>query len=709
MSKVLLGVAWPYASGPRHIGHAAGAYIPPDIFARYQRMAGNDVLMVSGSDMHGTPITVRAEDEGVPPEEVAERYHALHVQNFEALGISYDLYWKTSDPLHMAVAQDIFRTLREREHIYEKEMDASWCPSCARFRPDRYVEGVCPHCEFATARGDQCEQCGRMLDPFDLHEPHCQVCGTPIERRRTRHFFFRLSAFQDALEEWLRTKGHWRPHVLNFALAWLKEGLRDRPVTRDIDWGIPVPWEGYEGKRIYVWFEAFMGYLSASMEWARRQGDLDRWRAWWYDPEARHYYFVGKDNIVFHTLFWPAVLMGYDEELQLPYDVPANQYMNVGGERMSAGRGVGVWLPDLLEAYDPDALRYYVSAAMPENKDSEFSFDELRRRVNTELVAIYGNFVHRVLTFTYKNFKEVPAASDLSREDEALLREVEEMWRRVGHNLEYCHFKEALKEVMAVARRGNQYFDAKAPWDLVKEDREACGTALHVSLRLVKALAILTAPFLPFSADRVWRMLGYEGSVHNASWEDALAELPVGQKLPSPEPLFERIDAIAADLEKEARRLDIRVGTVLKVENHPRADKLYLVEVDLGSERRRLVAGLREEYTVEELEGKSIVVLCNLKPAVLRGVKSEGMLLAAVDGDEVSVLLAAGASPGTQILGEPEASVISFEEFRKLKMKVDEEGRVNFFGTADVERIPLKAGDTFVSVDKPIRPDSEVT
>lgn len=709
MAKIFLGVAWPYASGPRHIGHAAGAYIPADIFARYHRLMGNDVLMVSGSDMHGTPTTVRADEEGVSPDVIAERYHAFHKKSFEELGVSYDLYWKTSESAHKTVAQDIFLRLREKGHIYEAEMDASWCPSCERFRPDRYIEGECPHCHFSLSRGDQCDQCGRMLDPFELIHPHCKVCGSPIERRKTRHFFFRLSAFQEQLKKWLKTKSHWRPHVLNFALSWLKEGLKDRPITRDIDWGIRIPLEDNDSKRIYVWFEAVMGYLSASMEWARRQGDPELWRDWWLNRDSRHYYFIGKDNIIFHTMIWPAILMAYDEDLSLPYDVPANQYMNFRGEKMSAGRGVGVWLPDLLKAFDPDVLRYYVSASMPESKDSEFSFEELARRTNTELVAIYGNFVHRVLTFTYKNFGEVPPATRLSKEDRSLLRELEESWKKAGQNLEYVHLKEALREVMQLARRGNQYFDTKAPWDLLRGDREACGTALHVSLRLVKALAILTAPFLPFSADRVWRMLGYEGSVHEASWAEALEELPDGQTLAPPEPLFQKVEIDVTDPRDEALRLDIRVGRVLRVEDHPRADKLYLVEVDLGTERRRLVAGLRVEYTAEEIEGKSIVVLCNLKPASLRGIRSEGMLLAAVDGDEVSILLAGDAAPGTQVLGLPDAPMISFEEFRKLRIAVDEEGRVNFFGTTEGEGISLRAGEEFVTVDRPVLPGTEVT
>ncbi len=665
--------------------------------------------MVSGSDMHGTPTTVKADEEGVSPETVAERYHALHTENFKRLGISFDLYWKTSAAAHKAVVQKVFLQLKERGHIYEAAMEASWCPSCQKFRPDRYIEGECPFCHFSNSRGDQCEQCGRMLDPFDLIQPRCKVCATPAERRETSHFFFRLSRLQEPLKGWLRTKNYWRPHVLNFTLAWLEEGLKDRPVTRDIDWGIEIPLKGYESKRIYVWFEAVMGYLTASMEWARRQGQKDRWKSWWLDPDSRHYYFVGKDNIVFHTIVWPAILMGYDEELGLPYDVPANQYMNFGGERMSSGRGVGVWLSELLEAFDPDALRYYVGAAMPENKDSEFSFEEFERRINTELVAIYGNFVHRVLTFTYKNFREVPPIADLTKEDRALLREIEERWKGAGQNLEYCHFKDALKEVMQLARRGNQYFDSKAPWDLLKEDREACGTALHLALRLAKALAVLTAPFLPFSAQRVWTMLGYDGSIHETSWEEALEDLPVGQKLKSPRPLFKKIEVSAMDLEEEAQRLDVRVGRVLKVEDHPRADKLYLVYVDLGTEKRRLVAGLRDEYGREEIQGKNIVVLCNLKPATLRGVKSEGMLLAAVDGKEVSLLLAGNAKPGTQVLGQPGTPMISFEEFRALKIRVDPEGKVRFFGSVEGDGMPLVVENEFVTVDRPVRPGSEVT
>jgi methionyl-tRNA synthetase len=709
MGKVLIAVAWPYASGPRHIGHAAGVYIPADIFARYHRMRGDRVLMVSGSDQHGTPVTVAADQEGVSPEVVAERYHRLHEESFNRLGISFDLYWKTSASGHKAVAQDVFSKLLDKGYIYEEDMFSSYCPSCERFMPDRYIEGECPYCHYQEARGDQCENCGKLLDPFDLIKPRCKVCGSEPERRRTRHFFLRLSAFEDRLREYLKDKGYWKAHVLNFTLGWLKEGLKDRPVTRDLDWGVEVPLEGYEGKRIYVWFEAVIGYLSTSIEWARRKGVPDLWRDFWHDEAARHYYFLSKDNVPFHTIVWPSILMGYDEKLNLPYDVPANQYVNIGGGKMSTSRRMGAFLPDLLREFDPDAIRYYCAAIMPELRDTDFSWDDFAAKNNEELLAVYGNFVHRVLTFTQKNFGEIPPAVRMTDEDERLLAELEEGWRRVGQNLEYCHFKDALREIMQLARKGNQYFDSKAPWDSVREDREACGTALHVALRLVKALAVMMAPYLPFSSDRIWGMLGYEGSIHDVPWDEALGDVPAGQALTPPQPLFRRIELPEVGLEEEAERLDVRVGRVLKVENHPRADKLYLVEVDLGTERRRLVAGLRDEYRAEEIEGRNIVVLCNLKPATLRGIKSEGMLLAAVDGDEVSLLLAGEAAPGTQVLGNPGAPQISFEEFRKLKIRVDEGGKVRFFGTLEGEGIPLKAGEEDVTVDRPVEAGSEVT
>ena len=637
--KILVGVAWPYSSGPRHIGHVAGAYLPADIFARYHRMKGDSVLMVSGSDQHGTPTTVRADEEGKTPAEVAETFHRLHMNNFEKLGIQYELYWKTSEPAHKKVARDIFLKLRNDGNIYEKMMESPFCPNCNRFLPDRYIEGECPNCHFDRARGDQCDSCGHIWDPFDLVSPKCKICGGAPIKRGTNHFFFRLSAFEPRLREYLKDKTYWRQHVLSFTLSWMRDGLLDRAVTRDIEWGVEIPVPGWEAKRIYVWFEAVIGYLSTSMEWARRQGEPEKWKEWWMDPKAKHYYFVGKDNIPFHTIIWPAILMGYDERLNLPYDVPANQFMNTAGAKMSAGRGVGVWLPELLERYDPDALRYYVTATMPETRDSEFTFEDLAAKNNSELLAVYGNFAHRALTFAAKNFDNaVPPAGFLDGTDKAMIRNIEEQWRKVGQNIEFVHFKDALREAMQLARLGNQYFDQKAPWDSVRKDKTACGTAIHVALRVSRALAVIMAPFLPFSSQRLWHMLGYDSNVHEQKWGEALEDISAGQKVRVGKPLFVAIEETRLAKEDEASLFDIRVARIIEVNDHPRADKLYVMQVDLGDERRQLVGGIRENYSKEELKGKGIVVLCNLQPAKLRGVESKGMLLAATDGEEIVLL-----------------------------------------------------------------------
>jgi len=709
MAKILVAVAWPYASGPRHIGHACSTFIPADIFARYHRMKGDEVLMVGGSDMHGTPATVRADEEGVPPEEVANRYHALHAKNIEQLGVRYDLYWNTEDPNHKRDVQEIFLRLREKGVIEDRTMTSPYCATGSHFLPDRYVEGECPHCHFPNARGDQCENCGHLLDPFELIRPLCRVHKTPPTPRETRHAFFRLSAFQGPLAKWIADKTYWRLPVITFAKSWLQEGLQDRPITRDLLWGIEVPLPGWEGKRIYVWFEAVMGYLTASREYWRRTPTPERWREWWYDPAAKHYYFVGKDNIVFHTLFWPAILMGYDGKLDLPYDVPATQFMNISGEKMSAGRGQGVWLPDLLERFDPDAIRYYAIATMPELKDSEFTWEDFAQRNNSELLAVYGNFAHRALTFAAKNFdNRVPEAGFLDAADKAMLRNVEEQGKKVAQNLEYVHFQQAMREAIQLARLGNQYFDAKAPWDLVNKDRAKCGTALHVALRVSRALAVIMAPFLPFSSQRLWHALGYDDEVHRQSWDASLEDLPTGQALRVGKPLFPKIELAAEAPATEADLLDVRVAQVLDVRDHPNADKLYVMDVDLGDERRQIVAGIKENYTKEQLRGRKIALLVNLQAAKLRGVESNGMLLAGEDERDVGLVLPPeNAAVGLQILGRPGAPRIPFDEFRKLQLRVDDGGKVFFLGTGS-ERVPLKAGDAFLRVDKGIKDGSAV-
>ena len=547
--RIFIGVAWPYANGSLHLGHLAGCYVAADIFARYHRLKGDQVLMVSGSDQHGTPITVRAEQEGVTPQEAVDKYHQGFLESWQRLGISFDLFTTTGTDNHRQVAHDLFLVLQEKGYIYTDTMPLPYCATDQRFLPDRYVEGTCPHCGYESARGDQCDNCGKPMDPADLIGMRCRLCGATPQMRDSEHFFFKLSAFQDQLLEWVRRQPHWRPNVLNFTLRYLEDGLRDRAISRDILWGVPLPVPGYDDKRIYVWFEAVIGYLSAAKEWAQLQGRPEAWRDFW-QQECRAYYFLGKDNIPFHSIIWPAMLMGY-EGLNLPYDVPANEFLTMQASQFSKSRNWAVWVPDYLERFQPDPLRYYLSAAMPETADSDFSWGEFQRRNNDELVATYGNLVHRILTFAYRNFqRQVPQPGPLQPEDRQLLEQAASAVEATGHNLEACHFREAIRLVMALAQEANRYLDATAPWRTLKSDRPRCATSLWTALQVIATLRSLTYPFLPFSAQRLHELLGYGGRVEEVEWGSA--ELPPGQALQLPQPLFEKLedDVIQGELDR---------------------------------------------------------------------------------------------------------------------------------------------------------------
>ena len=545
--KVLVCVAWPYANGPLHLGHIAGCYLPADIFARYHRAKGDRVLMVSGSDQHGTPITLRAEQEGKTPQEVVARYHQQFLESWQKMGISFDLFTATGTPNHARVVHDIFLTLLKKGYIYKNTMPQPHCPKCRRSLPDRYVEGTCPFCGFENARGDQCDKCGKPLNPTDLVKARCRICGTPPQTIQSEHFFLRLSAFQEGLLSWVREQAHWKPNVLNFTLKLLEEGLRDRAITRDIEWGVTVPVEGFEKKRIYVWFEAVIGYLSASQEWG------EGWREFW-EGDARAYYFIGKDNIPFHTLIWPAMLMGYGG-LNLPYDVPANEFLTLQGRNFSTSRNWAVWVPDYLERYDPDALRYLLSANMPESADADFSWQEFYRRNNDELVATYGNLVHRVLTFLQRHYQgRVPQPGPLDGEGQALWEKARLTLEAVDKSLALCHFREATRAAMALAQEANRYLEVKSPWKAVAQDREGAGTSLYAALGVIACLKTVLYPFLPFSSARLHHLLGFEGSVEKAGWGWQVPE--PGKPLPPPQPLFTKLEGKA--LAEELARLGPR-------------------------------------------------------------------------------------------------------------------------------------------------------
>ena len=529
----------------------AGAYLPPDIFARYHRMKGNDVLMVSGSDAHGTPVTLAAEERGVPPEEVLATYQPGFLRDWERLGISYDLFTTTHTQNHAEVAQDIFLRLYEKGHLYADTMHQPYCETDGRFLADRYVGGTCPHCGFEGARGDQCDNCGRILDAQDLIDMACRICGDAPVIRETEHFFLKLSAFRDKLLEWVQAQTHWKPNVRNFTIGYLGE-VHDRPITRDIDWGVPVPLEGYEGKKLYVWFEAVIGYLSASKEWSQKVGQPERWKDFWQN-DCRSYYFMGKDNIAFHTVIWPAMLMGYGG-LNLPYDVPANEYMNLDGLKFSTSRNWAIWLPDYLDRYAPDPLRYVLSASMPETSDSEFSWREYVRANNDELVATYGNLVHRVLTMTSRSFdRVVPQPGDLDDLSQGLLGEARERFAETDESIAACRFRQGLRSAMALAQAANRYIDRKAPWHSLRSEPAEAATTLWVCLAVIDCLSRQMYPYLPFSSEKLHTMLGFGGSVADAGWTWEPDALKPGQLLGEPVALFAKLDEAVA--EEEAQRI----------------------------------------------------------------------------------------------------------------------------------------------------------
>jgi methionyl-tRNA synthetase len=589
---ILTAPAWPYANGPRHIGHVSGFGLPADMFARYQRMAGSKVLMVSGTDEHGTPIQVQADAAGVSAKELADRYNRVIAEDLVGLGMSYDLFTRTTTLNHYAVTQEIFKGLYDNGYLFLRKTMGAISPSTGRTLPDRYIEGTCPICGYPSARGDQCDNCGNQLDPADLIDPRSKINGETPVFAETEHFFLDLPAFADVLGTWLQSKsGLWRPNVLKFSLN-LLDDLKPRAVTRDLDWGVPVPMDGWRDrpdKRIYVWFDAVIGYLSASIEWARRTGDPDAWRAWWQSPDAESYYFMGKDNIVFHAEIWPAMLLGYSGKgakggtpgalgaLNLPTDVVASEYLTMEGRKFSSSRSVVIYVRDFLERYDVDALRYYLAVAGPENQDTDFTWSEFIRRNNDELLANWGNLVNRSVSFAARNIGAIPEPGALTDADRELVQRSRVAFKNVGDHLSRSRFKAAIAETMRTLAEANKYLSDQAPWKLRESDPERMRTILHVALQLVDDGKTLLTPFLPRSSQKVWEMLGGSGiwspmpRIEEVSEDDGAA-YPVitgdypgaarwqsepirpGTPLQPPTPLFAKLDPGLA--EEELARLE---------------------------------------------------------------------------------------------------------------------------------------------------------
>ncbi len=559
---MLIAPAWPYANGPRHIGHVVGFAVPADVLARFERLRGSRVLMASGTDEHGTPITYEADKKGIDPKEFVDQNNALIVDDLVRLGMTYDIFTRTTTANHYRVTQDLFLKLYEKGYLVKRKQMGAFDGASGRTLPDRYIEGTCPICGYKEARGDQCDNCGNQLDPIDLINPHQRGSDAPVEFRETEHFFFDLPALGEQLKLWIESHENWRPNVRKYSLEFVRN-LKPRAITRDLDWGVPVPlpgWEDNTHKKIYVWFDAVIGYLSASIEWAANRGEPDAWKDWWEDAGSRHYYTMGKDNITFHTVMWPAILMGAGD-LHLPDDIVASEFLHMEGKKLSTSRGQVIYVKDVLDQYDPDALRYYLMIAGPENQDTDFTWSEFVRRNNDELVATWGNLVHRTLVNAHRNFGAVPEPKLLDV-DHAIIGEVEEALGTVAHLLEQARFQVALKYVMNIAAKVNVYLGTEQPWHTIKTDRQRAGTVLYSALRCVDNLKTMLTPFLPFSAQRLHAMLGYDDVIapqpevkdvgdHRVITGDYDArdrwhpsELEPGRKLPEPAPLFKRLDDV---------------------------------------------------------------------------------------------------------------------------------------------------------------------
>jgi len=662
MSKrYTITAALPYTNGPIHIGHLAGVYVPADIFARYQRLKNNDVAFICGSDEHGVAISIKAKKEGTTPQAIIDKYHAIIKQSFADFGISFDNYSRTSAPIHHQTASDFFKKLYEQGDFIEEISEQLYDEEAHQFLADRFVIGTCPKCGNPEAYGDQCERCGSSLNATDLIDPKSSITGSKPTLKATKHWFLPLNRYQEFLEKWI-LEGHksdWKTNVYGQVKSWLDDELKPRAVTRDLDWGIPVPVEGAEGKVLYVWFDAPIGYISSTKEWAEREGK--DWRPYWQDKNTELVHFIGKDNIVFHCIIFPAMLKAEGSYI-LPTNVPANEFLNLEGNKLSTSKNWAVWLHEYLQDFpnQQDVLRYALTANAPETKDNDFTWKDFQARNNNELVAIFGNFINRVAVLTQKYYEGViPAAGEFNDIDTETLRQITELTEKIEQSLERYRFREAQQELMNMARLGNKYLADEEPWKLIKTDPERVKTVMYVALQIATALAVASEPFLPFTSEKLKRMLQLEAITWENLKTNATELLKAGHRIGTAELLFEKIEDAA--IEKQLQRLentklankqeaqantevtvapqkelisyddfakmDIRIGTILEAEKMPKADKLLILKVDTGIDQRTIVSGIAQSFAPEEIIGKKVTVLVNLAPRKLRGVESQGMIL----------------------------------------------------------------------------------
>ncbi|MDX1618529.1 MAG: methionine--tRNA ligase [Balneolaceae bacterium] len=675
MSKrILVTSALPYANGPIHLGHIAGAYLPADLYVRYKRLNGEDIVYICGSDEHGVPITLAAEKEGKSPQDIVDRFHEMNKKVFADFDISFDYYGRTSSKTHHETTQELFTVLYEKGVFVQKEEEQLYDEKAGMFLPDRYVRGTCPNCGYEEAYGDQCEHCGTSLSPTDLIDPKSALTGDVPIRKKTEHLYLPMGDYQQELEEWIDTREGWKPNVLGQVRSWLNDGLSDRAMTRDLSWGVPVPLKGFENKVLYVWFDAPIGYISATKEWAEEQGDPERWKQYWQDEEAELIHFIGKDNIVFHCIIFPMLLMKHGDFV-LPENVPANEFLNLEGKKLSTSRGWAVWLNEYLEHFETDLLRYVLGTILPETKDSDFSWKDFQTKVNSELADVLGNFIFRTTSFTQKYFdSRVPELVDPSSRDREALEQISRLKEEIAGNYEQFKLREAISETMKLARVGNKYFTEMEPWRTRTEEPRLCANTLYVCLQISSALAILFDPILPNKMRTLRQQLGIDDE---PTWDGVNeAMLEPGSKIRQGEILFEKIEdeAIERELEKLKNRskkmtedsstypplkdeiefddftkIDLRAGKVVGADKIEQADKLLKLTVDLGFETRTVVAGIAAHFEPDEIVGQKVCVVANLAPKPLMGVESNGMILMAEEEDGSLRFVETDAEPGSPI------------------------------------------------------------
>ncbi|KQC14611.1 MAG: hypothetical protein APR63_13820 [Desulfuromonas sp. SDB] len=673
--RILVTSALPYANGPLHIGHLAGCYLPADIFVRYQRSLGKQVIHICGTDEHGVQMTLKADQENITPQQLVDKYHALIKKALNNLGIYYENFSQTTREIHIRNSQKFFLVLLEKGYLESQEMEQLYCPNCKKFLPDRFVEGICPYCKKPEARGDQCESCGRWLEPSALVEPQCKICGTTPHMKTTRHWFFKLDKLENKLKQWQATKPDWKDNVLKFCENWFKDGLKPRAITRDIDWGVPVPVEGFEHKVLYVWFDAPIGYITATQEWGEKiMKDPQLWKKYWMDEDTQMIHFIGKDNIVFHAMVWPAMLIAHGDFI-LPDQIPANEFLNIESRKISTSRNWAVWVDEVLEVFPPDTLRYVISANAPENSDADFTWSEFQRRVNDELADILGNLVNRTLTFINKYYQGIiPLADNV---DDEFIEVLTEAPREIGNYLSNFEVRKACAHIIKLAKMGNRIFQENEPWKTRKSDPVKCDQAIYQCSLLLDTLATVIEPIMPFTAEKIHKMM----VLSPRSWDQAGSiRIDSGHCISKHiEILFEKIedDQINQQVEKlgkprkevkltdkpsapenstdyaeisDLQKLKLKIGTIQEVQKVPDSKNLYQLKVDLGEETRQLVAGMVPYYEESEMVNKKVVVVSNLKPATIRGIKSDGMILAAESSGIVSLLTVdKDVPPGSKI------------------------------------------------------------